>query len=195
MPVSEATVRAYLYSVANGPRGEFPEYRETLAAIGDVNEVGSVVEDARFIAAVRDGGEPALAHELANERAANYSGEARETATQIVDTVLADPAGGVRTAPTRADRERVAALDSHPAHEILALVADGRPVPGVDRLLSFGLERATAQATNRAARIITALVGGGRNPRATARHLAQQIATEHPLPAPDPWADFGAADA
>jgi len=200
MAVSEERVRAYLTDVAAAPAGTYPENRDTLAAIGDVVESPNVTEDARFIAAIRDGGEPALARELAAERAARYSDEARAAVADIVEAALAGTGGGVydddgRARASRERRDQVALSEAHPAQEILALVAGGRPVPGVDRLISFGLERATAATVDRAARIVAAYANGGpRNPRFLARQLAEEIAEQHPLPEPDPWADFSVGD-
>jgi ribosomal protein S6 len=182
----ETKIRAYLEKIASGQRGSVPGLQEVRKAVG-WDAAANVLRDAGYVARVRDGGERGLARELAHERASEYGEAAKADAKALADAVSTGEPASV----SREQQERAAKVADHPAHEILQLVAEGRPVPPVERLEGFGLERATAKAVERAARIITALKGTpGRNPRLHARELANQIADAHPLPTPDPWDGF-----
>lgn len=182
----ERKVRAYLQTVASGRRGVAPTLKEVREAVG-WDAAPNVFQDAEYVARVRDGGESGIARELAGERAAVYGEDARASTKALADSILA----GEPSSSSHQQQDRAAAIASHPAHEILALVAEGRPVPSVERLQGFGLEPATATAVHRAARIVTALHDvPGRNPRLHARELANDVADKHPLPTADPWDGF-----
>jgi hypothetical protein len=182
----ETKIRAYLEKIADAKRGSVPSLQDARKAVG-WNAAPNVLRDAEYVARLRDGGELGLAKELADERASKYGEAAKADTKALADAVLAGEPVGV----SREQRERAAKMADHPVHEILQLVAEGRPAPSVERLQGFGLQRATAKAVERAARIIAALKDTpGRNPRLHARELANQVAHAHPLPTPDPWDGF-----